>query len=97
MSTLIVHGDAPEAFVESVGRYLWAGQRRIITRDRFIASGVLTIIVLAIVVLLSLYGFIVDPNPVYASFALLFGAILAFSIYMFWWALTPPRRTRAQG
>jgi len=96
-STLIVHGDAPEAFVESVGRYLWAGQRRIITRDRWIASGVLGIVVLSIVVLLSLYGFIVSPNPAFASFALLFGVVLAFSVYVFWWSLTPPRRTRAQG
>ncbi|TLZ74220.1 MAG: zinc ribbon domain-containing protein [Methanobacteriota archaeon] len=46
---------------------------------------------------LSLYGFIVSPNPAFASFALLFGVVLAFSVYVFWWSLTPPRRTRAQG
>src|SRR5437899_386719 len=49
MSTLIVHGDSPEAFVENVGHYLRAGQRLIYSRNRWIAGGVISIIVLATV------------------------------------------------
>jgi phage shock protein PspC (stress-responsive transcriptional regulator) len=96
MSTLIVHGDAPEAFVENVGHYLRAGQRVILTKDRWIAGGVFGNVLLSIFVVVCVYAFLVTASPVLAVFSVFFGGFLAFSIYVLWWSLTPPRPTETQ-
>src|SRR2546425_1100351 len=96
MSTLIVHGDSPEAFVENVGHYLRAGQRLIYSRNRWIAGGVISIIVLSIFVVVLLYAFFVTASPGFAVWSVLLGGFLAFSVYVFWWSLTPPRPTETQ-
>src|SRR2546428_22189 len=71
MSTLIVHGDSPEAFVENVGHYLRAGQRLIYSRNRWIAGGVISIIVLSIFVVVLLYAFFVTASPGFSVWSVL--------------------------